>query len=161
MTNTPTEATPGKGESLPFAPSAPPTTSERSTASTKEYAHPVAAEGGHSASETISAAATSAWDKMVAAATFVGDLNNDGKVDEEDAKIAAAKLKAWGSTAADVAGDVAKDMAKNEMVKDAAAGAAIGAIVAVPIPLVGPVLGAAVGAAAGVLKSVLSSIKFK
>jgi hypothetical protein len=80
-------------------------------------------------------------------------LNGDGKVDQEDAKIAAAKAKRIASKTADKVGALAKEAGKHDMVKDAAAGAAIGAAVAIPLPVIGPVVGAAVGAVAGVAKN--------
>ncbi|MET1081800.1 MAG: hypothetical protein ABWY12_01915 [Burkholderiales bacterium] len=91
------------------------------------------------------------------AAVRVSDQNKDGKVDQEDAKIATAKAKRVTSKVADGAGALAKKAAKHEMVKDAAAGAAIGAAVALPIPVIGPAAGAAVGAIVGVAKNLKSA----
>lgn len=78
-------------------------------------------------------------------AVLVGDLNDDGKLDKEDAKIAVKGTRS-----------MVKAIAGHTMVKDAAAGAAIGALIAIPIPFMGPAFGAAIGAAFGVLKSITS-----
>jgi hypothetical protein len=106
------------------------------------------------AGEKVAVAARYAGKKISKAAVVVGDLNNDGKVDQEDARIAAAKAKVLGSKAADGAGRFMKEARKHDMVKDAAAGAAIGAVAAMPLPVIGPAAGAAVGAIAGVVKNV-------
>lgn len=88
-------------------------------------------------------------------ARSVGDLNGDGKLDDEDLRIAReAVKKAAGAVGAEAA-ELGKAVLRHEMTKDAAAGAAIGALVAVPIPLVGPAVGAAVGAAFSVTRGVL------
>ena len=93
------------------------------------------------------------------AAAFAGDLNRDGKIDHEDARIAAGKAKKVASATAVGVGKLGKEVLRHDMGKDAAAGAAIGAVVGVPIPIVGPVAGAAVGAIAGVIKNVRSRKK--
>jgi hypothetical protein len=80
----------------------------------------------------IATATKSAGNKIKEAAVLAGDLNKDGKVDQEDAKIATAKAKTITSKVADKAGALAKEAAKHDMVKDAGAGAAIGAAVALP-----------------------------
>ena len=105
------------------------------------------------AGEQVAVAARHAGKKIGEAAVVVGDLNDDGKVDHEDARIAAAKAKVFASKAADGAGALMKEARKNDMVKDAAAGAAIGALAAMPLPVIGPAAGAAVGAVAGVVKN--------
>jgi len=109
-----------------------------------------------SAREKIAGAAKSTGRFVRGAATFVGDLNRDGKVDQADAKIAAGKAMKVASATAVGAGKLGKAVLQHDMGKDAAAGAAIGAVVAAPIPIVGPVAGAAVGAMAGVIKNVRS-----
>jgi hypothetical protein len=106
--------------------------------------------------QRFAAAAKSAGKK---ATLLVGDLNKDGRVDHEDAKIAAATVRRVGSKVAAGAGRLAKSAAKHDMVKDAAAGAAIGAAVGIPVPVVGPMAGAAVGAVAGVAKNLRSASK--
>lgn len=108
---------------------------------------------GKSAGQRIATATKSAGKKLGEAAVLVSDLNKDGKVDEEDAKIATAKAKRITSKVSDEAGTLAKKLAKHDMVKDAAAGAAIGAAVAIPVPIIGPAAGAAVGAIVGVAKN--------
>ena len=112
-----------------------------------------------SAREKIAGAARSTGRIVKDAAVFAGDLNRDGKVDQEDARIAAGKAKKVASATAAGAGKLGKKILQHDMGKDAAAGAAIGAALAVPIPIVGPVAGAAVGAIAGVIKNVRSRMK--
>ena len=112
------------------------------------------------AGEQVAVAARHAGKKIGEAAVVVGDLNDDGKVDHEDARIAAAKAKVFASKAADEAGTLMKEGRKHDMVKDAAAGAAIGALAAMPLPVIGPAAGAAVGAIAGVVKNMRSSAKY-
>ena len=114
---------------------------------------------GKSAGQRIATAAKSAGRKFGDAAARVSDLNKDGKVDQEDAKIVTAKAKRATSEVADKAGRVTKELAKHDMVKDAAAGAAIGAAVGIPVPVVGPAAGAAVGAIVGVAKNLRSTTK--
>ncbi len=90
-----------------------------------------------------------------ATAVLVGDLNGDGKVDHEDAKIAAKWAKKNASAIGDEAAKVGKEALQSEMVRDAAAGAAVGAAIAIPIPVIGPLAGAAIGAGLGVYKNIL------
>lgn len=103
-------------------------------------------EAGKSAVKTVGKVTTTT-------AELVGDLNGDGKVDIEDAKIAVAKAKQATSAAADEAAKLGKVVMESELVKDVAPYAAIGAAIAVPIPIVGPALGAAAGAALGLYKN--------
>lgn len=112
-----------------------------------------------SAGQRIAAATKSVGKKVGKAAVLVGDLNKDGSVDQEDAKIATVKAKKITSKVADGAGTLAKKAAKHDMVKDAAAGAAIGAAVGIPVPIVGPAAGAAIGAMVGVAKNLRSAAK--
>jgi hypothetical protein len=116
---------------------------------------------GKSAGQRIAAATKSAGKKVGQAAARVSDLNKDGKVDHEDAKIATAKAKRVTSKVSEKAGALAKKAAKHDMVKDAAAGAAIGAAVAIPVPIVGPAAGAAIGAIVGVAKNLRSTANTK
>jgi len=88
-------------------------------------------------------------------ANLIGDLNGDGKVDHEDAKIAAEWAKKCSSAVGDEAAKVGKEALQSEMVRDAAAGAAVGAAIAIPIPVIGPLAGAAIGAGLGVYKNIL------
>ncbi len=115
-----------------------------------------AAAMGRSAGDMMASAATSTGKRIGEAAVLVGDLNNDGKVDHEDARIAVAKAKDLASKTADEAGAFAKEVAKNDMFKDAAAGAAIGARVALPLTHVGSAGGASIGAVAGAVKNIVS-----
>jgi vacuolar-type H+-ATPase subunit H len=108
---------------------------------------------GKSAGQRIAAATTSARKRVGKTAALVSDLNKDGKIDSEDAKIATATAKRITSKVSEGVGTLAKKAAKHDMVKDAAAGAAIGAAVAIPVPIVGPAAGAAIGAIVGVAKN--------
>ena len=112
-----------------------------------------------SAREKIAGAARATGSFVKDAAVFMGDLNRDGKVDPDDARIVAGKAKKVASATAEGAGKLGKAILQHDMGKDAAAGAAIGAVVGVPIPIVGPVAGATVGAIAGVIKNVRSRKK--
>lgn len=85
-----------------------------------------------------------------AAATHVGDLNGDGKVDAADAKIAADWARQTATDVGEGAARLAKTAARSDMAREAAVGAGIGAAIALPVPFVGPALGAAAGAAFGV-----------
>ena len=87
------------------------------------------------------------------AATLVGDLNGDGKIDAEDAKLARDRVAGALSVGAQEAGKLAKAVARAPLTKDVATYAAIGAAIAVPLPLVGPAIGAAVGAGLGLWRS--------
>ncbi|MFH1216673.1 MAG: hypothetical protein V1706_09250 [Pseudomonadota bacterium] len=86
-------------------------------------------------------------------AVLVGDLNGDGKVDEEDARIAAEWAKKTATSISDEASKLGKQAIRSDLTKDAAAGAAIGAAVAIPVPVLGPMAGAAIGAGLGVYKN--------
>lgn len=97
--------------------------------------------------------AESAKEAVSEAAVYVGDLNGDGKVDEEDARIAAEWAKKTASSVGEEATRLGTAVARSDMVKDAAAGAAIGAVVAMPLPVIGPLAGAAIGAGAGVYRN--------
>ena len=94
-----------------------------------------------------------AKDAVTSTAVLVGDLNGDGKVDEEDARIAADWAKKTASAIGDEAGRLGKEAMRSDMAKDAATGAAIGAVVAIPVPIIGPMAGAAIGAGLGVYKN--------
>ncbi len=80
--------------------------------------------------------------------TSLTDLNGDGKIDEEDLKIAMDKAKSVGGVVVEEAGRLARDVSKNPIVQNAAAGAVIGSLA---IPVVGTVVGAKIGAVTGVL----------
>ena len=125
-------------------------------------------EVNSSKASSISAGASEAWrstleagrnvgqavgNVAVTTALLVGDLNGDGKVDIEDAKIALAKAKQVASSVADESIKLGKEVMQSELVKDVTPYAAIGAAIAVPIPIVGPVIGAALGAVLGLYKN--------
>ena len=92
---------------------------------------------------------------VTATAVLVGDLNGDGKVDHEDAKIATEWAKKNTSAAGNEAIRIGKEAMQSDMVKDAAAGAAVGAAIAIPVPVIGPLAGAAIGAGLGVYKNII------
>ena len=112
---------------------------------------------GKAAGKRIATATKSAGKMLGKAAVRVGDRNKDGKVDQEDAKIAGAKAKKITAKVADKGRAFGKEAAKHDMVRDAAAGAAIGAVVALPVPVIGPAAGAAIGAIVGVTKNLRSA----
>lgn len=94
-----------------------------------------------------------AKDVVITTTTLISDLNDDGKVDKEDAKIATDKAKEVVAAVADESAKLGKEVMRSELVKDVAAHAAIGALIAVPVPLVGPAFGAITGASLGHYKS--------
>ena len=96
------------------------------------------------------------------AAMLVGDLNGDGKVDAEDARIAAKWAKSSANTLSSEAAKVGKGVAESDfvkgvihsdIVKDAATAAVVGAGLGVAVPIIGPVAGAVFGATVGVYKN--------
>jgi hypothetical protein len=103
--------------------------------------------------DELKKAAEKAKDAVTSTAIRLGDLNGDGKVDEEDAKIAAEWAKNKAVAVGDEATRLGKEALKSDMVKDAAAGAVVGAAVAIPVPVIGPVTGAAIGAGLGICKN--------
>ena len=98
--------------------------------------------------------AASLKEAVSSAATLVGDLNGDGKVDEEDARIAAEWTKKQAKSVGSEALRIGKEAVRSDLAKDAAAGAAVGAVIAVPVPVIGPMAGAAIGAGVGVYKNI-------
>ena len=87
------------------------------------------------------------------AATLVGDLNGDGKVDGDDARIARDNVTEALSVATDEVGKLAKSVARAPLTKDVATYAAVGAAIALPLPVVGSAIGAAVGAGLGLWRN--------
>lgn len=87
------------------------------------------------------------------AVTLVGDLNGDGKVDEEDARIARDHAAQALSVATNEAGRLAKSVARAPLTKDVATYAAAGAVIAIPLPFIGSAIGAAVGAGLGLWRN--------
>ena len=105
--------------------------------------------------ETLNNFAEKVKEAISTTANLIGDLNGDGKVDHEDAKIAAEWAKKNASAAGNEAVRIGKEAMHSDMVKDAAAGAAVGAAIAIPVPVIGPFAGAAIGAGLGVYKNIL------
>lgn len=98
--------------------------------------------------------AAKAKDAITSTVVHVGDLNGDGKVDQEDARMAGDKAKKAASVAGEESLRLGKYVLRSSMVKDAAAGAAICAVIALPFPFVGPLVGAAIGAGLGMYKNI-------
>lgn len=113
-----------------------------------------AAAGAKAAREAISVAADSAGTVLGTLGVLVGDLNGDGKVDIDDAKIAAAKVRDVAGAAAEELGKLSKSALQSKLVQDTAAGAVVGGVLASGVPFVGTVTGATVGAALGAYKSI-------
>jgi TPR repeat protein len=88
-----------------------------------------------------------------AAAVLVGDLNGDGKVDAQDAQIAAEWAKRQAIGLGSEAARLGKAALRSDLAKDSATGAAIGAAIAIPVPLIGPAAGAAIGATIGAYRN--------
>jgi hypothetical protein len=90
----------------------------------------------------------------------MGDLNGDGKVDEEDARIAAEWTKKQAVSLGNEAARLGKETVRSDLVKDAATGAAVGAAIAIPVPVIGPVAGAAIGATVGAYRNLTGKSTF-
>lgn len=103
--------------------------------------------------DKLKSLAGKAKDAISSTVVLVGDLNGDGKVDEEDARIAAEWAKKTAISIGDEASRLGKEAMRSDLAKDAATGAAIGAVVAIPVPLIGSMAGAAIGAGLGVYKN--------
>ena len=101
--------------------------------------------------------ADTAKNALSATVVHVGDLNGDGKVDEEDARIAAEWAKKTASSVGDEAARLGTAVIRSDMVRDAAAGAAVGAVVTLPMPIIGSLAGATFGAGIGVYKNLTKS----
>ncbi len=115
-----------------------------------------ASAGAKSAGMALGVAAGSAGNALSALGVLVGDLNGDGKVDFEDAKIAAAKvIDIAGATAVEL-GQLGKRALQSKLVQDVAAGAVVGGVLAsmIPLPVISTVTGATAGAAFAAYKSI-------
>ncbi|HOY86833.1 MAG: hypothetical protein V9G21_04375 [Methylotenera sp.] len=110
-------------------------------------------EAGQSAFEAAKTMGSDAGQFLTNTAELIGDLNGDGKVDIEDAKIALEKAKQVAISVADETAILGKEVMQSELVKDVAPYAAIGAVIAIPIPFVGSAIGAAIGAGLGLYKN--------
>lgn len=71
--------------------------------------------------------------------TTLLDLNNDGKIDEEDLRLATERGIA-------LAKQVAEELASSETIKSTGKAGIVVATIAIPVPLVGPATGFVVGA---------------
>lgn len=103
--------------------------------------------------EKLKSLAGKAKDAVSSTAVLVVDLNGDGKVDEEDARIAAEWAKKTATSLGNEASQLGKEAIRSDLAKDAASGAAVGAVVAIPVPIFGPMAGAVIGAGLGVYKN--------
>jgi hypothetical protein len=112
-----------------------------------------ASAGLKHAGDAVGVAADTAGNALGTLAILVGDLNGDGKVDFEDAKIAAAKVREVAGGAAAELAQLGKSALQSKIVQDAAAGALVGGVLASGIPFIGTLTGASVGAALGAYKS--------
>ena len=103
--------------------------------------------------DKLKSLARAAMDTVSSTAVLIGDLNGDGKVDEEDARIAADWTKKTATSLYDEVSQLGKEAIRSDIAKDAASCAVIGAVVAIPVPIIGPIAGAAIGAGLGVYKN--------
>jgi hypothetical protein len=103
--------------------------------------------------EKLKQVGNAAKNAVTKTAVLMGDLNGDGKVDEEDARIAAEWTKKQAVSLGSEAARLGKEAARSDLAKDAATGAAVGAAIAIPIPLIGPIAGAAIGATIGAYRN--------
>ena len=62
---------------------------------------------------------------------LIGDLNGNGKVHEEDVRIATEWAKKTAKSVGEEAARLGKDAVRSDMAKDAASGAVVGAALAV------------------------------
>lgn len=115
-----------------------------------------AASSAKSAGTALGVAADSAGNSLSALGILVGDLNGDGKVDFEDPKIAAAKVRDVAGAAAAELGQLSKSALQSKPVPDAAAGAVVPGVLAsvIPRPIISTLTGATVGAALGAYQSI-------
>ena len=103
--------------------------------------------------EKLKQVGNAAKDVVTKTAIHLGDLNGDGKVDEEDARIASEWAKKQAVALGNEAARIGKEVARSELGKDVTTGAVVGAAIAIPIPVIGPVAGAAIGATFGAYRN--------
>ena len=103
--------------------------------------------------EKLKQVGNAAKDAVTKTAIHLGDLNRDGKVDEEDARIASEWAKKQAVAFGNEAARIGKEVARSDLGKDVTAGAVVGAAIAIPIPVIGPVAGAAIGATIGAYRN--------
>ncbi len=70
-----------------------------------------------------------AKDKISSTILFVGDLNRDGKIDQEDVKVATEHAKKAANAVRDETVKLGKHTLRSDMFKDAVVGAVVGAII--------------------------------
>lgn len=103
--------------------------------------------------EKLKQVGNAAKDVVTKTAIHLGDLNGDGKVDEEDARIASEWAKKQAVALGNEAARIGKEVARSDLGKDVTTGAVVGAAIAIPIPVIGPVAGAAIGATFGAYRN--------
>ena len=103
--------------------------------------------------EKLKQVGNAAKDVVTKTAIRFGDLNGDGKVDEEDARIASEWAKKQAVALGNEAARIGKEAARSDLGKDVTTGAVVGAAIAIPIPVIGPVAGAAIGATIGAYRN--------
>jgi phage tail tape-measure protein len=103
-------------------------------------------------SSRAKAAATAAGHSIQSKAHQLADLNGDGKVDSEDARIAAERAGKLATDCGKEAARISKEAIKTDLGKNTAAGAAVGAAVGTAVPLVGTAVGGIIGAGVGAYK---------
>jgi len=103
--------------------------------------------------EKLKQVGNAAKDAVTKTAVLLGDLNGDGKVNEEDARIAAEWAKKQAASAGNEVARLGHEVVRSDLAKDAATGAAVGAAIAIPVPVIGPVAGAAIGATIGAYRN--------
>ena len=103
-------------------------------------------------SSRAKAAAKAASQTIGTKAHQLADLNGDGKVDSEDARIAAERAGKVATDCGKEAARISKEAIKTDLGKNTAAGAAVGAAVGTAVPFIGTAVGGIIGAGVGAYK---------